>query len=160
MWDLDYKEGWELKNWCFWIAVLEDSWESLGQQKIKPVNPEGNQPWIWTGRTDAEVPLLWPPDSKIQHIRKDSECGTHWGQEEKVWQKMSWLDGTTDSMHMSLSKLPDMVKDREAWCAAVHGITMSWTWFSYRTTAIAKKERWKSSNLMDYIKRILKRVNN
>ena len=81
-----HKEGWALKNWCFWTVVLEKTLESpLDCKEIKPVNPKGNQSWIFIGRTDAEaeVLILWPPDRKSQLIRKDSEAGKDWRQEEK-----------------------------------------------------------------------------
>ena len=77
-WELDYKESWALKNWCFWTVVLEKTLESpLECKEIQPINPKGNQPWIFIGRTDAEaeVPILWPPDSKNWLIRKDSMLG-------------------------------------------------------------------------------------
>ena len=84
MWELDYKESWALKNWCFWIVVLEKTLESpLDCKKIKPVNPKGNQSWIFTGRTDAEAPILWPPDAKNWLIRKDPDTGKDWRQKEK-----------------------------------------------------------------------------
>ena len=84
MWELDHKEGWAPKNWCFQIVVLEKPLESLLDSKaIKPVNPKGNQPSIFTGRTDAEAPILWPPDAKSQLIGKDSDAGKDWRQEEK-----------------------------------------------------------------------------
>ena len=86
MWELDYKEGWEPKNWWFWTVVLEKTLESpLDCKEIQPVHPNGNQPWIFTGRTDveAEAPVLWPPDAKSQLIRKDPDAGKDWRQEEK-----------------------------------------------------------------------------
>ena len=86
MWELDYKESWAPKNWCFWTVVLEKTLESpLDCKEIQPVNPKGNQPWIFTGRTDAEAeaPILWPPDVKNQLIRKDPDAGKDWRQEEK-----------------------------------------------------------------------------
>ena len=85
MWELDHKGGWVLKNWCFRTAVLEKTLESPSNKQIKPVNPKGNQPWIFTGRTDAEaeVPILWPCDTKSQLIGKDPDAGKDWGQEEK-----------------------------------------------------------------------------
>ena len=87
MWELDYEEGWAWKNWCFQSLVLEKILESpLDSKEIKPVNPKGNQPWIFVGRTDgeAEAPILWPPDVKSWLIGKDSDAGRDWGQEEKV----------------------------------------------------------------------------
>ena len=86
MWELDHKEGWAPKNWCFQIMVLEKTLKSpLDCKEIKPVHPKGNQPWIFTGRTDAkaEAPTLWPPDVKSRLIGKDPDAGKDWGQEEK-----------------------------------------------------------------------------
>ena len=84
MWELDHKEGWVLKNWCFWTVVLEKTLESpLDSKKIKPVNPKGNQPWVFIGRIDAEAVILWPPDAKSQLIGKDPDVGKDWRQEEK-----------------------------------------------------------------------------
>ena len=84
MWELDYKESWAPKNWCFWTVVLEKSLEcSLDSKKIQPVHPKGNQSWIFIGRTDAEVPILWPPDAKNWLIGKDSDAGKDCRQEEK-----------------------------------------------------------------------------
>ena len=83
MWELDYKEGQVSKNWCFWIVVLEKTLESpLDRKEIQPVNPKGNQPWIFIGRTDAEaeVPLLWPPDAKSWLTGKDADAGEYWRQ--------------------------------------------------------------------------------
>ena len=83
---LDHKEGWVLKNWCFWTVVLEKTLESpLDCKEIKPVNAKENQSWIFTGRTDAEAeaPILWPPDAKSQLIRKDPDAGKDWGQKER-----------------------------------------------------------------------------
>ena len=86
LWKLDHKEGWELKNWYFWTVMLQKTLESpLDCKEIKPVNPKGNQPWIFIGRTDAEAeaPILWPPDAKSWLVRGDPDAGKDWGQEEK-----------------------------------------------------------------------------
>ena len=85
-WELDNKEGWALKNWCFWTVVLEKTLESpLDCKEIKPVHPTGDQSWIFSGRTDveAETPILWPPDSKNRLVGKDLDAGKNWRQEEK-----------------------------------------------------------------------------
>ena len=84
MWELDHKEGWAPERWCFWTVVLEKTLESpLDCKEIKSVNPKGNQPWIFIGRTDGETVILWPPDVKSWLIEKDSDAGKGWGQEEK-----------------------------------------------------------------------------
>ena len=117
MWELDHKEGWALKNWCFQTVVLEMTLEnSLDIKEIKPVIPKGKQPWLLIRRTDAgaEAPILWPCDVKNWLIGKDTDPGKDWGQEEKGAQRIRWLDGISDSMDMSLSKLQKIAKDWEA----------------------------------------------
>ena len=122
--ELDHKEGWAPKNWCFWTVVLETTLESpLDCKEIKSVNPKGNQPWIFTGRihAESEAPILWPPDAKNWLIGKYLDA-------EKDWK---WKKGTTEnemvrkhsnSMNINLSKLQEIVKDWEAWHVAVHGV--------------------------------------
>ena len=98
MWEFDHNESWAPKNWCFWTVVLEKTLESpLDCKEIQPVNPKGNQPWIFIGRTDAEAPIIWSPDAKSWITGK--------GSRRRGWQKMRWMDGIMDSKDLSLNKL-------------------------------------------------------
>ena len=106
MWQLDYEESWALKNWRFWIVVLEKTLDSpLGCKEIQPIHPKGDQSWIVIGRTDAEAetPILWPPDVENQLIGKDPDAGKDWGWEEKGMTEDEMVDGIINVMDMSLS---------------------------------------------------------
>ena len=130
MWELDYKESWAPKNWCFWTVVLKKTLENpLGYKEIQPVNRKGNLSWIFIGRTDAETesPIFWPPDEKNWLVRKDPAAGKDLRQEKKgtAEDKMvgwhHWLYGH------EFEQAPVLVMDREAWHAAIHGVMKSWT---------------------------------
>ena len=130
MWELDHKEGWAPKNWCFWTVELEKTLESpLDCKEIQTVHPKGHQFWVFTGRTDvtAETPVLWPPHAKSWLIGKDSDAGRDWRQEEKglTEDEMAgwhhWLDGH------EFEWTPEVVMDREAWHAAILGVAKSQT---------------------------------
>ena len=109
MWELDHKESWAPKNWCFWTVVLEKTLQSpLGIKEIKPVNPKGNQSLIVIGRIDVEAPILWPPDEKTLMLGKTED------KRRRGQQRMRWLDSITDSVDKSLSKVKEIVKDRGA----------------------------------------------
>ena len=136
MWELDCEESWAQKNWCFWTMVLETLKNPLDGKEIQPVHPKGNQSWIFIGRTDAEVetPVLWPPHGKNWLLGKDPHAGKDRKQEEKgmteddwiIWWH-HWLDGH------EFEQAPELVTDREAWHASVHGVTKSQIWLSHWT---------------------------
>ena len=139
MWELDCEESWAPKNWCFWTVVLEKTLESpLDCKEIQPVHSKGDQSWVFIGRTDAEaeIPILWPPHVKSWIIWKDPDVGKDWRQEEKGTtedEMVGWHHRLND---MSLSRLQELVMDRQAWRAAVHGVTKSQTGLSDSTELI------------------------
>ena len=134
MWELDCKEGWAPKNWCFWIVVLEKTLESCLDCKIKPISPKGHQPWMFTGKTDteAEAPILWLPNAKSQ-LWKNADAGKDWGPEEKrvtedetVRPHLCYLTGEGNGNPLQCSCLENP-RGGGAWWAAVYGITQSRT---------------------------------
>ena len=135
-WELDHKEGWEPKNWCFPTAVLKKTHGSpLDSKEIKSVNPKGNQSRLVTGKTDAEVeaPILWPSDVKIQLIGKDPDSGKDWRQEKGVTENEMvgwphWLNAH------EFEQTPEDSEGQEAWHTVVYGVTKSWTQLSHWTT--------------------------
>ena len=157
MWELDYKESWALKNWCFWTVVLEKTlWSPLDCKEIQPVHSKGDQSWVFTGGTDveAETSILWPPDMESSLIWKDADAGKDEGWKRKGRQRMRSLDGITNTMDLGLGGLQELVMDREAWRAVVHRVAKSRTWLSDWTELNRRVPKYIKQIIIDIKERI------
>ena len=150
MWELDCEEVWAPKNWCFWTVVLEKTLESpLDFKEIHPVRSEGDRPWDFFGGNDAvaATPVLWPRHAKSWLIGKDSDAGRDWGQEHKGTTEDEMAGWHHCLLDVSLSELQELVMDREAWRAAIHGIAKCRTRLSDWIELIKYKNNQKKKKL-------------
>ena len=160
MWELPHEEGWTPKNRCFWTGELEKTLES--PVEIQQVTPKANHTWTFTAKTDAKAPIFWPPDVKDWLIGKEPDAGEDWRQEEKGttedemvgWHQ--WLDGYEPEQALEL------VMDREAWCAAVHGVAMGqilsdWTdWQGQWQELVQESDHWLKNETTHWFQQIFR----